>query len=113
MRTQGGVLRDGFGGEADTVLANRGAPARVRHAPPSGRQCSALRRLLLGFVVLSVTVVAGCGGGEGTQASRAPASGDVRIDLHPCRIGAVSGRCGTLRVAENPSEPRGTQILLN
>jgi pimeloyl-ACP methyl ester carboxylesterase len=35
------------------------------------------------------------------------------IALEPCSIGTLPAQCGTLSVAENPSEPNGAQIALN
>jgi pimeloyl-ACP methyl ester carboxylesterase len=36
-----------------------------------------------------------------------------RIALDPCTIGTLPAQCGTLSVAENPSEPSGAKIALN
>jgi pimeloyl-ACP methyl ester carboxylesterase len=44
---------------------------------------------------------------------RGGSPGGPKIALEPCTIGTLPAQCGTLSVAENPSEPNGTKIALN
>lgn len=56
-----------------------------------------IRLVLLALPLL----LAGCGGASNRS-----------LELHPCTVGGSTAECGTLMVAENPSEPHGKQIPL-
>lgn len=99
LRRPGGVISHTFGrrsshppGEGDSAI-NR-VPISHRTAP---------------FVVLCLLWLASCA--EGGVGAESAANG--RVDLGPCLVAASEvGRCGTVRVPENPSRPGGRQIDL-